>query len=99
MLKLSGLLPLAILFQEMSALKKRREKEIQGNKKWQVPGTSKEMKEKVKREVKMDKCLTEELGVQNTQLRGKKKKRENLVLLTKFQKARKVCISSKTKVE
>jgi len=44
MLKLSWLLPLATLFQEMSALKKEREKRerIRGNKKRQVPGTSKE---------------------------------------------------------
>ena len=62
------LLPLAILFQEMSALKKR------GNKKEQVLGTSKE-KKKVRREIKMDKCLTVELGVQDTHLRGKKKRR------------------------
>jgi len=38
------LLPLAILSQEMSALKKGRKKEIRGNKKGQVPGTSKEKK-------------------------------------------------------
>ena len=48
MLKLSWLLPLAILFQEMSALKKekkeRKKKKIRGNKKGQVPGTSKEKK-------------------------------------------------------
>jgi len=43
MLKLSWLLPLATLFQEMSALKKRGKK-IRGNKKGQVPGTSKEKK-------------------------------------------------------
>ena len=41
MLKLSWLLPLAILFQETSALIK---KEIRGNKKGQVPGTSKKRK-------------------------------------------------------
>jgi len=41
MIKLSWLLPLAILFQEMSALKKE---EIRGNKKGQVPETSKEKK-------------------------------------------------------
>jgi len=42
MLELSWLLPLAILFQEMSALKKReKEKNIRGNKKGQVPGTLK----------------------------------------------------------
>ena len=78
MLKLSWLLPLAILFQEMSALKKREKKEvkkkkkIRGNKKGQVPGTSKE--KKVRREVKMDKCPTVELGVQDTHVREKKKK-------------------------
>jgi len=43
MLKISWLLPLVILFQEMSALKKRK-KEIRGNKKGQVPGTSKKRK-------------------------------------------------------
>jgi hypothetical protein len=48
------------------ALKKR------GNKKEQVLGTSK--KEKVRREVKMDKCPTVELGVQDTHLREKKRK-------------------------
>ena len=62
------LLPLAILSHEMSALKK-----IRGNKKEQVLGTSKE-KEKVRRKVKMDKCPTVELGVQDTHLRGNKKK-------------------------
>jgi len=81
----------------MSALKKRKEKkkEIRGNKKGQVPGTSKENK-KVRREVKMDKCPTVELGVQDTDLRGKKKKRiEHLILLIMFQKAKKVCIPLK----
>jgi len=37
------LLPLAILSQDMSALKKEKKK-IRGNKKGQVPGTSKEKK-------------------------------------------------------
>jgi len=69
MLKLSWLLPLATLSHEMSALKK----EIRGNKKEQVPGNL-ERKEKVRREVKMDKCSTVKLGVQDTHLRGKKKK-------------------------
>ena len=42
MLWLSWLLPLAILFQEMSALKKKKKREkIRGNKKEQVPETSK----------------------------------------------------------
>ena len=68
MLELSWLLPLAILFQEMSALKER----IQGNKKGQVPGTSKERKSET-RGKKVDKCPTVELGVQDTHLRGKKR--------------------------
>ena len=49
-------------------------------------------KEKVRREVKMDKCPIVELGVQNTHLREKKKKEENiehLILLKKFQKSKK----------
>jgi len=73
----------------MSALKKDK----RGNKKGQVPGTS---KEEVRREVKMDKCSIEELGVQDTHLRGKKEE-EHLILLTKFQRARKVCFPSKSK--
>jgi len=54
----------------MSALKKREK--IRVNKKGQVPGTSKEMKEKVRREVKMDKCPTVELGVQDAHLRKRR---------------------------
>ena len=58
----------------MSALNKRKKKiDIRGNKKGQVPGTSKE-KKKLRREVKMDKCPTVELGVQDTHLREKEKK-------------------------
>ena len=43
-------------------------------------------KEKVRREVKMDKCPIVELGVQDTDL--KKKEREHLILLIKFQKSK-----------
>ena len=46
----------------------------------------------------MDKCPTVELGVQDTHLREKKKKEENiehLIPLKKLQSARKVCIPSK----
>ena len=72
-------------------------KRIRGNKKEQVPKTSK--KKKVRREVKMDKCPTTELGVQDTHLREKKKKEkkniEHLILLKKLQSTRKVCIPSK----
>ena len=70
MLELSWLLPLAILFQEMSVLKKRRK-----GKKYEEIKRGKcsepRRKEKVRREVKMDKCPTVELGVQDTHLREK----------------------------
>jgi len=63
------LLPLAILSQEMNALEKKRYEEIKRGK---CPEPRR--KEKVRREVKMDKCPTIELGVQDTHLSGKKKK-------------------------
>ena len=52
-------------------------------------------KEKVRREVKMDKCPTVELGVQDTHLRKKYIYIEHLIPLKKLQSARKVCIPSK----
>jgi len=82
MLKLSWLLPLAVLFQEMSALKKYEE--IKG-----ASARNHERKEKVRREVKMDKCPTVELGVQDTHLRGKKRKRRASHSPKKFQKSKK----------
>jgi hypothetical protein len=88
------LLPLAILSQEMSALKRKKRKKKKINeeiKRGKCPEPRK--KEKVRREVKMDKCPTVELGVQDTHLREEKE--EHLILFTKFQKARKVCIPSK----
>jgi len=59
MLELSWLPPLAILFQEMSALKKSEYEEIKRGK---CPEPRR--KEKVRQEVKMDKCPTVELAVQ-----------------------------------
>ena len=81
---------------ECSKKREKKKERIRGNKKGQVPGTSKE-KKKVRREVKMDKCLTVELGVQDTHLREKKKKKkiEHLILSKSFKRARKVCIPSK----
>jgi len=70
MLELSWLLPLAILFQEMSALKKRGYEEMKRGK---CPEPRR--KEKVRREVRMDKCPTVELGVQDTHLREKEKEK------------------------
>ena len=75
----------------MSAFKKRRYEEIKRGK---CPEPRK--KEKVRREVKMDKCPTVELGVQDTHLRGKKKKNiEHLIFLKKFQKSKKGMYPSK----
>jgi len=75
MLELSWLLPLAILSQEMSAQKKRRkEKEEKYEEIQRGKCPEPRRKEKVRLEVKMDKCPTVELGVQDTHLREKKKK-------------------------
>ena len=58
----------------MSALKKgekKRYEEIKG-----ASARNLERKEKVRWEVKMDKCPTVELGVQDTHLREKKEKKK-----------------------
>ena len=84
----------------MSALKKKEEKKRKeknknkrGNKKGQVPGTSKEKKKSETR--------GKNGQVSDSRIRGagypsqRKEKEEHLILLIKFQKARKVCIPSK----
>jgi len=59
----------------MSALKKeKKEKKMYEEIKGASARNLEEQKEKVRREVKMDKCPIVELGVQDTHLRGKKKK-------------------------
>jgi len=79
------LLPLAILSQEMSALKKREEEKKWGNKKGQVPGTSKEKSE----------TRGKNGQVSDSRIRGtryppeKKKEEEHLILHKKFQKSKK----------
>jgi len=88
MLELSWLLPLAILFQEMSALKKER---IRGNKKRQVPGTSK----KIKSETRGKNGQVTDCRIRGTRYPPGRKEKENiehLILLKKLQSARKVCI-------
>ena len=71
---------------------KKREKEYEKIKRGKCPEPQR--KEKVRREVKMDKCPTVELGVQDTHLREKKKKNiEHLILHKKLQSAIEVCIS------
>ena len=74
MLEIFWLLPLATLFQEGECSKKKREKKkekYEEIKRGKCPEPRR--KEKVRREVKMDKCPTVELGVQDTHLREKKK--------------------------
>ena len=81
----------------MSALKKKERKEKKkkykrGNKKGQVPGTSKERKSEMR---------GKNGQVSDSRIRGtryppeRKEKEEHLILLIKFQKARKVCIPFK----
>jgi len=70
MLEIFWLLPLATLFQEDECSKKREKYEERKRGKCPEP----RRKEKVRREVKMDKCPTVELEVQDTHLREKKKK-------------------------
>ena len=62
-----------IISRDECSKKKEEKKYIRGNKKGQVPGTSKEKKSET-RDKKMDKCPTVELGVQDTHPREKKKK-------------------------
>ena len=91
MLEIFWLLPLATLFQEGECSEKNEYEEIKRGK---CPEP--QSKEKVRQEVKMDKCPTVKLGVQDTHLREKKKENiKHLILLKKLQSARKVCIPSK----
>jgi len=95
MLELSWLLPFAILFQEMSALKKRREKEYEEIKRGKCPEPRR--KEKVRREVKMDKCPIVELGVEDTHLREKKKKIYSISFSSKSFKVQERYVSPKNR--
>ena len=85
-----------IISEDECSKKKRGYEEIKG-----ASARNLERKEKVRREVKMDKCPTVELGVQDTHLRGKKKENiEHLIFLKKFQKSKKgMCPLKRAKVE
>jgi len=74
MLEIFWLLPLATLFQEGECSKK--ESEYEEIKRGKCPKSWR--KEKVRRKVKMDKCPTVELGVQDTHLREMKKKENKI---------------------
>ena len=72
-----------ISIDECSKKRKKRYKEIKG-----ASARNLIRKEKVRREVKMDKCPIVELGVQDTHLRGKKKKYRASHSPQKFQKSK-----------
>jgi len=85
------LLPLAILSQEMSALKKRR-KVYEEIKRGKCP----EPRKKRKSETRGKNGQVSDSRTRGTRYPPKRKeKKEHLILLTKFQKARKVYIPSK----
>ena len=88
------LLPLAILSQEMSALKKREKKRYEETKR--ASARNLERKEKVRQEVKMKKCPTVESEVQDTHLR-EKKNIEHLILLTSFKEQERYVSPQKSK--
>ena len=74
-----------IISRDECSNKKRKREKNEEIKRGKCPEPRMKRKEKIRREVKMDKCPTVELGVQDTHLRGKKKKKEeHLILLTKF---------------
>ena len=93
------LLPLAILSQVMSALKKgkKKKKRYEEIKRGKCPEPRR--KEKVRREVKMDKCPTLELGVQDTHLREKKKNKSISFSSKNFKKQERYVSPQRAKVE
>jgi len=80
-----------IISRDECSLKKRK---IRGNKKGQVPGTSK----KRKSELRGKNGQVSDSRIRGTKYPPERKEKENiehLILLKKFQRARKVCIPSK----
>ena len=93
MLKLSWLLPLAILFHEMSALKKEKER-YEEIKRGKCP----EPRKKRKSETRGKNGQVSDSRIRGTRYPPERKEKENvehLILLKKLQSARKVCIPSK----
>ena len=83
-----------ILSGDEFSLVKKREKNIQGNKKGQVPGTSK----KRKSETRGKNRQVSDCRIRGTRYPPERKEKENiehLILLKKLQSARKVCIPLK----
>ena len=87
------LLPLATLFEEGECSKKRREEKgkIRGNRKGQVPRTSK--KRKIETRGKNGQVFVSRIRcTRYPPVRKEKENIEHLILLKKLQSARKVCI-------
>jgi len=94
MLKLSWLLPLATLFQEMSALKKEEEKVYEEINRGKCP----EPRKKIKSETRGKNIQVSDSRIRGTRYPPVRKEKENikhLTLLKSFKRARKVCIPSK----
>ena len=94
MLLIFWLLPLATLFYEGECSEKRRKK-IRGNKKGQVPGTS---KEKRKSETRGKNGQVSDSIIRGTRYPPERKEKENiehLIPLKNLQSETKVCIPSK----
>jgi len=96
MLELSWLLPLAILFKEMSALKKeeKKEKKYEEIKRGKCP----EPRRKRKSETRGKNGQVSDSRIRGTRYPSERKEKENiehLILSKKLQSARKVCIPSK----
>ena len=93
MLELSWLLPLAILFQEMSALKKEKEKKnIYEEIKW---GKCPKPRKKRKSGTRGKNGQVSDSRIRGTRYPPERKETKNiehLILLQKLQSARKVCI-------
>ena len=86
------LLPLSILSHEMSALKKERKKIYEEIKRGKCP----EPRKKRKSETRGKNGQVSDSRIRGTRYTPERKeKEEHLILLIKFQKARKVCIPSK----
>ena len=89
MLKLSWLLPLATLFQEMSALKNKKNNKYEEIKRGKCPEPRKKIK---KSETRGKNGQVSDSRIRGTRYPPEKKKRENiehLILLKKFQKSKK----------
>ena len=98
MLQLFWLLPLATLFQEIRALKKRKEKKREKEYEEIKRGKCPEPRKKRKSKTRGKNGQVSDSRIRGTRYPPERKEKENiehLILSKKVQKARKVCIPSK----